>query len=374
MKKRFLWLIVIIVLAGVGGSLFYFYRFLPSKKKGLETEQTETVVVERGNIINLISASGSLLAGQEAELNFGIAGRIDKINVSEGDPVEKGDILAKLENDEQLLSVLQAENNLANALSALESARVISSRNVIGEKERKVEESRLQLRLKKKNLEKVDLKAPFSGIVSKIYAEEKESVSASGSILRVVNKDKIFAEVNVDEVDITQVKTGQRARIDVDAYPDEVFPGRVVYIASEATKMGGLVVIEVKIELEGSFTQLKPGLTVSTDIIIQEARNVLILPVEAVNEGNGRYFALVPSEEEDSLPREITTGVSDGDFIEIKSGLEEGDLVLSWGLQKIIEMRRQQKEMEEGQLPGGMRMMMPQGQGGQRGGVFTPPH
>lgn len=366
MKKRFLWLIVIIVLAGVGGSLFYFYRFLPSRKKGLETEQTETVVVERGNIINLISASGSLLAGQEAELNFGIAGRIDKINVSEGDPVEKGDILAKLENDEQLLSVLQAENNLANALSALESARVISSRNVIGEKERKVEESRLQLRLKKKNLEKVDLKAPFSGIVSKIYAEEKESVSASGSILRVVNKDKIFAEVNVDEVDITQVKTGQRARIGVDAYPDEVFPGRVVYIASEATKMGGLVVIEVKIELEGSFTHLKPGLTVSTDIIIQEVRNVLILPVEAVNEKGGRYFVSVPSEEGDSLPREITTGVSDGDFIEIKSGLEEGNLVLSEGLQRIIEMRRQQKEMEEGQRP---RMMIPQGQGG---GVFGP--
>ncbi len=361
MKKRFLWLIVIVILVGVGGSLFYFYRFLPSRKERLETEQVETVVVERGDIVALISATGSLLAGQEAELNFGIAGRIEKINVSEGDSVEKGDVLAQLEDDEQLLLVLQAENNLANALSTLESAKVSSSRNVIEEKERKVEESRLQLRLKKEDMEKVDLKALFSGIVSRIYAKEEESVSASRNIFRVVSKDKMFAQVNVDEIDIIQVEIGQKASISVDAYPDDLFLGKVVSIASEATKMSGLVLIEVKIELEGSFTHLKPGLTALADIITQEARNVLILPVEAVNEKGGRYFMSVPSEEGVSLPREIITGVSDGDFIEIKSGLEEGDLVLSQGLQAIIEMRQEQMEKGEMNEMQKMRNIMPQG-------------
>lgn len=362
MKKRFLWLVVVIVLAGVGGSLFYFYRFLPSRKKGVGTEQVETVAVKRGDISNLVSATGSLLAAQEAELNFGIAGRVKKINVSEGDYAKKGDVLAKLEDDEQLFSVLQAQNTLDDALSALESAKVVSSKDVIEEKERKVEESRLQLRLKKEDLKKVDLKAPFSGIVSKIYVKEGESVSGLGSVFRLVNNDKMFLKVNVDQVDIAQVEIGQRTRISVDAYPDEVFPGKVIYISSEATTVSGLTVIEVKIELEGSFSQLKPGLTASADIVIQEARNVLILPVEAMNERNGGYFVLVSSEG-NPLPREIITGASDGDYIEIKSGLKEGDLVLSQGLQKTIKIRQEQKKIEETQKEtqprgGGMNMPM----------------
>jgi len=342
-KKWFLWIVIVVVLALGGIALFKMFPFSKEEKPNLEGS---VVTVKRGNITKIISATGYLSSLKNEQLEFGRSGRVKQIMVEEGDYVKEGQILARLEDDEEKLSLLQAENALKDAESELRKAKVSSSKNVVEEKQRQLKERKLELRLRKRDLENTILKAPFSGVVSKIYIEEREIVSASKDILQLINTDKLFADVYVDETDISQVRMGQKAKITIDAYPNEIFFGKVVYIAPETTTSSGLVVVEVKIELEKADPKLKVGLTANADIIVGEAKDVLILPVEAVNERGGKKFAVVLKEGKSSL-RRITVGVSDDTNVEIKSGLKEGELVLSSGLQKIIEMRRKQKEAEE---------------------------
>ncbi|TET44086.1 efflux RND transporter periplasmic adaptor subunit [Candidatus Aerophobetes bacterium] len=360
-KKWILWIIVgvIVALGGVGlGSRFFF------SKNEEPRQQASLVAVERGDIQRIISAMGFLSSQGSQEVKFSKQGRIKEIVVQEGDYVEEGETLAKLEGDKERLSLLQAENALKEAESELESAKLGSPKSVVEKKERQLREKKLELQLKRKELEDTLLKAPFSGMVSKIYVEKGEivsgeAVSASRAILRLIDTSRLFAEVAVDEVDIAQARLGQRTEVTVDAYPDEIFSGRVVYVAPEATTSQGLVVIEVKIELEKADPRLKPGFTASADIITDEAKDVLVLPVEAVHETPMGSFVVV-SEEGGSTQRRVALGVSDGTNVEIKSGLEEGEMILSSGLQRIIEERRMQRE-GEGQRPGGMpgRMRLP---------------
>ncbi len=214
-----------------------------------------------------------------------------------------------------------------------------------------MQERKLELQLKRKDLEDTLLKAPFPGMVSKIYVERGEivageAVSASKAILRLIDTSRLFAEVAADEVDIAQLKVGQKAEVTIDAYPEEIFSGEVVYIAPETTASQGLVVVEVKIELEKADPRLKPGFTASADIIVEEAKNVLLLPVEAVSETERGNFVMV-SKDHSPASRKVTLGISDGTNVEIKAGLEEGETVFSSGLEKLIEQRRIQREGEQ---------------------------
>jgi len=347
-KKRILWIVIVAIVAL--GAITLVSRFFFSDKEEPYLHES-SVAVERGDIIIIVSATGFLSSQASEEVKFSKHGRIREIVVQEGDYVKEGQILATLEDDQERLTLLQAENAVKEAESELQSARLGSPKNVIESKERQLQETNLQLELKRKDLEDTVLKAPFSGRVSKIHVERGEiisgeAVSASQEILRLIDTSRLFAEITVDEVDIAQLKVGQRAEVTIDAYADEIFSGKVVYIAPETTTSQGLVVVEVKIELEKADPRLKPGFTASADVIVEEARNVVFLPIEAVNETERGSFVMV-SEEGSPTRREVTLGISDGTNVEIKRGLEEGDAVLSSGLNRLIELRRIQREAEQ---------------------------
>ncbi|NQS90740.1 efflux RND transporter periplasmic adaptor subunit [Patescibacteria group bacterium] len=359
-KKWFLWMAIAVVLVLGGIALI---RIFPLSKEEKSNLKESVVIAKRGNITRIVSATGYLSPLKYGSLRFNRSGRLKQIMVDEGNYVKEGQILARLEDDQEKLSLLRAENALKEAESELKKAKVSSPKNVIEESQRQVKERELELQLRKKDLEDTLLKAPFPGVVSKIYAEEKEvvstqTISASKDILRLIDTGTLFADVCVDEVDISQIQIGNKARITIDAYPDEVFLGKVVEIAPETTTSSGLIVIEVKIELEKADPKLKPGFTASADIIVGEAKNVLILPVETVNEEGKEKFVAILEEGKPSL-KHIAVGVSDGTNVEIKSGLKEGELVLSSGLQKLIEIRRKQKEAKENPQRGGGSPFLP---------------
>ena len=348
MKKWILWTVIgaIVIVGGIGLTTRFFFS-----EKEEPQRQGSLVTVQRGNITRIVSVTGSLSCQASQEVKFSKPGRIKEIVVGEGDYVKEGQTLAKLEDEEERLSLVRAENALKEAESELESARLSSPQSVIEKKERQLKERKLELELRRKDLEDTVLKAPFSGMVSKVYVEKGEivageAVSGSKAILRLIDTSRLFAEVAADEVDIAQVQLGQKAEVTIDAYPDEIFPGNVVYVAPETTTSQGLVVVEVKVELEKADPRLKPGFTASADIIVGEAKNVLFLPVEAVSETERGNFVVV-SKDHSPASREVTLGISDGTNVEIKTGLEEGETVFSSGLEKLIEQRRIQREGEQ---------------------------
>jgi len=347
-KKWILWTVIGVIIAT--GAVGLTTRFFFSQKEEPQ-QQGSLVTVQRGNITRIVSVTGSLSCQASQEVKFSKPGRIKEIVGQEGDYVKEGQTLAKLEDEEERLSLVRAENALKEAESELESARLSSPKNVVEKKERQLKERKLELELRRKDLEDTLLKTPFSGMVSKIYVEKGEivageAVSGSKAILRLIDTSRLFAEVAADEVDIAQVRLGQKAEVTIDAYPDEIFPGNVVYIATETTTSQGLVVVEVKIELAQADPRLKPGFTASADVIVGEAKNVLILPVEAVSETERGDFVVV-SKDDSPTRRKVTLGISDGTNVEIKMGLEEGETVFSSGLEKVIEQRRKQREAEQ---------------------------
>jgi len=354
-KNIILWVIVAGIVAVVGISFAYGFIF-PAKEMG--DTQVSTMTVQRGDITTTVSATGFLSAQASLDLITHKSGTVKEILVEEGQFVKKGAVLVRLEDDEERLAVLRAENTLQKSLLELESARVSqSSPSDIQNKERNVAELHLELELKKEELENTVLTAPFSGIISKVYVEEGElalgaNISASEPILRLVDTSQLFAEVNVDEVDIAQVASGQQVEVTVDAYPNEIFPGKVVSIAAEATITSGLVLIEVKVELDEANPKLKPGFTTSADIIVAQAKDVIVLPVEEVKQRGERYFVMVVQDGKPT-PRQVEVGVSDGSLVEIRSGLQQEEVIPSAGLQGLIEMRQQQQVGGKEQQPGG---------------------
>ncbi|MBC7189778.1 efflux RND transporter periplasmic adaptor subunit, partial [Candidatus Aerophobetes bacterium] len=337
--KRKVFLVVvagIIVVAGV--SFVYKFVFSADENNLPPDLSLQTIAVQRGDIIETVSATGSIIAHADIDIEAKKSGAIiEELLVEEGEYVREGQILVRLEDDEERLSVLEAENALEDALLELESAKLSHAPpSEIKRKEREVAEKKLVLELAKKKLEETVIKAPFSGIISEIYVEKGEVIagvgaSSSNKILRLIDTSRLFAEVNVDEVDIAKVKLGQRANVKTDAYPDEIFTGKVVSIGREAETSEGLVVVKVKIELDRPDSRLKPGFTASADIIVGEAKNAIILPVEEVRKREGRYFVTVLQNGK-PVPREVEVGVSDGTYIEIKKGLKEEDIVVATGL------------------------------------------
>jgi len=363
-KKLIFWIVIAGVIVVIG--MIFTYKFIFPNEEPIDF-QTSTIAVERGDITNIISATGFLSAQASVDLISNKSGAVKEILVAEGKFVKKGEVLVRLEDDEERLSLLRAENVLQEALLELELARVSqSSSSDIKRKERTVAEQKLELELKKKELEDTVLKAPFSGIVSKIYVEEGElalgaNVSASEPILRLVDISRLFTDVNVDEVDIAKVRVEQKARVTVDAYPNEIFLGKISSIAPEATTISGLVVIEVTIELEEALAKLKPGFTASADIVAAEAQDVIIVPIEEVTERDGQYFVMVLQGEKSSH-RMVQVGISDDTFIEITKGLQEGEVIIASGMQSLIEMRRAQQAGESSRSfgpGGGVRQLSP---------------
>lgn len=197
----------------------------------------------------------------------------------------------------------------------------------------RVEQARQSLEYAQKQLDEATITAPFDGVIAKIYAEEGDVIPpptmASQAIIHLVDLTTMELNVEVDEIDIPDVKVGQRAIIDVDALPEVEFEGEVTFVSSLAEEEAGVVLYEVKIAFnvpEGS--GLRVGMSADADIIIAERQNVLLVPTRAItkdSQGNPVVTVVVDDRTEE---RRVVTGISDGFNTEIVDGLKEGDVVV----------------------------------------------
>lgn len=176
-------------------------------------------------------------------------------------------------------------------------------------------------------LDKAAIIAPFDGKVASIYVEEGGTVLTTVTIAHLVNPSRMELEVQVDEIDVPEMEVGQKAIIDIDALPDIPLEGKITFISVLPTTEAGVVVYDVKIEFEApEGVGLRPGMSASTDIIIKESNNVLLVPARAVKRDDGNtYVEVMVGEQYES--RNVVIGITDGFHTEIKSGLEEDEKV-----------------------------------------------
>jgi len=191
-----------------------------------------------------------------------------------------------------------------------------------------------QLKNSKEELMKTEILAPFDGTVVDIGIKENDQLSAfdysSKTAVYLVDTRTVKLEGVVDEVDIYQVKVGQDTIITVDALPGVELKGRVTFISPLGNQTTGVVEFPVTISLEPTETELKGGLTATADIIIDEHKDILMVPNRAIKGSVGNYWVdvVIDKKKGTTEKRPVVTGAQNEQFTEIISGLSQGEKVI----------------------------------------------
>ncbi len=180
----------------------------------------------------------------------------------------------------------------------------------------------------KEALDNYYLRAPFAGVVANLNVKIGETVSQGTAAGILITAEKL-AEVSLNEVDVAKVKTGENATLAFDAFPDLKIAGKVAEIDTVGTVSQGVVTYNVKIAFQTQDERVKPSMTVSAEIITDRKENVLLVPNAAVKyQGNSRYVEVAGVASGEPARRTVETGLSNDEFTEIISGLEEGEKVV----------------------------------------------
>lgn len=220
-------------------------------------------------------------------------------------------------------SLSSAEQSLEDNKTAIEKAYsdIADQNRLIVQKEDSVLEAR-------EELDQHSISAPFDGIVSDVSVKKGESVTTGTSLVTIITTQKI-AEISFNEVDAAKIKAGQRVSLSFDALPETYVSGKVIEIDTVGQVSQGVVSYNVKIAFNEEAEEVKPGMSVMAEIIIDEKQDVLVVSNSAVkSQRNSNYVELVDSSGEIKM-QPVEIGISNDLFTEIVSGLEEGDIVVT---------------------------------------------
>jgi multidrug efflux pump subunit AcrA (membrane-fusion protein) len=174
------------------------------------------------------------------------------------------------------------------------------------------------------------LVAPINGVIAQVTTQEGETVAAgmnSPTFVTIIDLGKLEVAAYVDEVDIGRVIIGQGATFTVDSFPDVDFTGKVTAVYPRAVVQSNVVNYITTLSIDNSEGRLKPDMTATINIVLEEKKGVLAVPEKALrSEGGKRVVRIVSGK--DSISRAVRVGRRGGGFIEILEGLKEGDVVL----------------------------------------------
>ncbi len=214
-----------------------------------------------------------------------------------------------------IASLEQAESQIKAALESISTA------------ETQVEIAKINLEIAQLDLENTSIKMPFDGIVQNINFTEGEYLTPGISAVTVFSSE-FEIKTNIEESDISKIKTGQKAEIIFDAYPDEIFIGEVEEVSRISNNLAGVITFPVAIKITDEKKDLLMyGISANITIFISESSDILVVPSISIFEENGKSFVYLydPSKKEGFTIKEVTTGVSDFENTEIISGLSEGE-------------------------------------------------
>ncbi len=219
--------------------------------------------------------------------------------------------------------VIEAENQLKRAASAVQVAK---SRIQLSNTTYQTRLSQLGTRANAQGL--VTVVSPITGKVADREVTLGQSFEdTGGKLMTIVNDSRVFATANIYEKDLNKVRTGQRISVKVAAVPNRTFIGRITRIGSVVE--GETRIVPVQAELENPGGLLKPGMFAELEVLTnQKSSAILAIPSAAVVEANGKQQVYLQNGNA-YQPVEVTLGQASGDMVEVKTGLFEGDLIVT---------------------------------------------
>jgi macrolide-specific efflux system membrane fusion protein len=295
MKKRRLVAAAVLALALVAGGAWW------KSRRAEKAPRDEVVKAERGDVRVTILSTGQVKPQNRVEIKPPISGRVEEVLVREGEIAKKGQILAWL--------------------SSVERAALLDAARARGPEE---------LAKWRELYKPTPLVAPLDGVVIARKVEPGQTATAQDAAL--VMSNRLIVEAQVDETDIGRVKEGQEVVVTLDAYAQEEIPAQVDRIAYEAELVNNVTIYRVEVAPRGTPAFMRSGMTANMTFLVGEKRGVLLLPADAVQEGEDGPFVRVPREDGGKgrpARVKVETGMTDGKRIEIVSGLQEGAAVLA---------------------------------------------
>ena len=334
-----------------GGRLVRYVTLQVENPGGLTTDMKATAQIgdfycaQEGSFTPLLD----IVMGAEVGATVEIASML----VSEGDYVSKGTPLFRMTD--------KTADNL-----------VRSYKEAVDKAQENLESAQSKLETTQDNIENYTITAPISGqvITKSVKSGDKVSSGGNAAVTMAVIYDlsELTFEMSVDELDIQSVKAGQTVEVTADAFEGQTFTGKVTNISLASSYSNGVTNYPVTVTLD-EVGELLPGMNVDGEIILEQTQGTLVVPVDSLMRGNRVYVKDdTVTEKEGNVPAgfravEVETGLMNDDFVEIVSGLSEGE-----------EVYVAESSVSSGfpMMPGGMNQGQGpnrgSGQGGNRGG------
>ncbi len=204
--------------------------------------------------------------------------------------------------------------------------QILLAQQGIKQAEFQINIAKINIDLAKLDLDKNKVIAPFNGFVLDANFSEGELASPGVSVVSIIREDFIITS-QIDETDIDKIEIGQQVDFTLDAFYGNDYKGKIIDISPISENIGGIVSYEIEVEPENK-ENLIHGLTANLEIISTKASDVLIVPTNSVYEENGKFFIDLQIDEE-IRKKEVKVGESSYDYIEIHSGLKEGDIIIT---------------------------------------------
>ncbi|MGB5986228.1 MAG: efflux RND transporter periplasmic adaptor subunit [Desulfobacterales bacterium] len=315
----------------------------------------EVTAIQQGPLELQRAFSGELEALAEFVVAPKISGRVERMLADIADTIQRGQVVAEMDDDEYVQIVAQsqadlvvAQANLSEARSALENANrefkrtesllgrgiasdsdFDASRQEMLVRQAQLKVAQAQLEKARSSLESANIRLAYtqvsagwtggddSRIVAERYVDEGQTVAANTPLLLIVELNPIVGIVYVTERDYARLKPGQPVTLTTDAYPDEVFTGNIARIAPIFRKSTRQARIEMTIE--NAQYRLKPGMFISAKVVLAQVPDATIVPEQALTQRNDQTGIFIVAEDGRSVAwRPVEVGVRDRDRVQVR--------------------------------------------------------
>ncbi len=321
---------IVLIAAGAVVALLLVYAWVSARDRRIPRVTTARVELE--DMVSKVTANGKIQAEKKVELSALVMGQIVNLAVRDGDAVKKGDFLLQIDRNRAVAEEAGSAAALAGSLAARDSARAMLEQarrdadragrnyaaNILPEAEnqrakatletaqadfhvaeRRVEQNRANLNASRDTLSKTTVRAPIDGVVTNLPVKEGE-VTVIGTmnnpgtqLMTISDMSTVEAVLMVDETDVPNVRVGQKAILSIEAYPDRVFEGLVTQvenspIARTDPELQGLITtsdainFKVRVKLIRPPERIRPGFSVTADVITGSKPRVLAIPLAAI--------------------------------------------------------------------------------------------
>ncbi len=348
---------------GAGGTLIREVTLVAQNPGALSDQTTATAAIGEADC----AAGGTFAYKEQTQIVSKTGGEVETLTLKEGDQVTDGQVIGQFTANDMTDQIEAARLTVENAELALRTAKGDQSSNQVETARLNVESARLalqkaageevasqlenarlsieaaelSLQTAKDSLEDYVITSPISGTVIEMNYKVGDNIdpsASSASYLAVIyDMSALKFEMNIDELDISQIQVGQKVEITADALNGKTFHGRIDKVNINGTTNNGVTTYPVTVLVDDP-KELLPGMNISARIIVEEAGSVLSIPVGAVSRGNQVLVAGPGAMNEDGTgvvdpsklqTVEVVLGRNDDSYIEVVSGLSEGDIVLT---------------------------------------------